>query len=227
MASSAALAPLPQKPRRLSPEARRRQIVEGATAYFAEGGFDAPTRGLAERLGITEPLIYRYFATKDDLVRAVYDAVYQGPWQAEWRRIVSDRAVPLRERLIAFYEDFARVVFEPAWMRLYLFSGLRGLDINRWWIGFVETHLLTPLCEELRREAGLPSPESRPVSAAELELYWLFHGGVFYWGVRRHLYAVAPRLAFRDFLTLSVDTFLAGYRASASGLLDGARERAA
>lgn len=214
-------------PRRLPPAERRRQIVEAAAAYFAQVGFDAPTRGLADRLGITEPLIYRYFATKDALIRAVYDAVYEGPWQADWRRIVCAREVPLRERLITFYESFAEVVFEPAWMRLYLFSGLRGLDINRWWIGFVEKHVLSPLCAELRQDAGLPSPADEPVRPSELELYWLFHGGIFYWGMRRHLYGLEPRLEFRAFLTLSVDTFLAGYRATAPGLLGAERERAA
>ena len=45
-------------------EARERQIVEGAVAYFAEVGLDGQTRELARRLGITQPLLFRYFPTK-------------------------------------------------------------------------------------------------------------------------------------------------------------------
>ena len=51
------------KPRRtrLSPAERERLIVAGAVRYFAEVGFGGQTRELSRRLGITQPLLYRYF----------------------------------------------------------------------------------------------------------------------------------------------------------------------
>jgi hypothetical protein len=39
---------------------REREIVRGAVAYFAEVGFEGSTRDPAARLGITQPLLYRY-----------------------------------------------------------------------------------------------------------------------------------------------------------------------
>lgn len=197
--------------RRLAPADRRRQIVEAAVTYFAEVGFEGATRGLAERLGVTQPLIYRYFPSKDELIRAVYEEVYLGRWQGEWLDILTRRDRPLRERLVDFYERFTGVLFEPEWMRIYMFSGLRGLDINRWWITFVEENVLSRICEEVRREHGLPGPAEVPITPTEIDLYWLFHGGVFYYGMRQTLYHVTPRVPLKDFLGLSIDAFLEGF----------------
>lgn len=44
-----------------------------AIRYFAEFGFAASTRGLARRAGITQPLLYRYFPTKDQLIQRLFE----------------------------------------------------------------------------------------------------------------------------------------------------------
>lgn len=200
-----------RKPRRrLSPSDRRRQIIDGAVAYFAEVGFDGGTRELAKRLGVTQPLIYRYFPSKDDLIRQVYDDVYLGRWRSEWESLISDRSIPLRDRLVAFYERYTEVIFDSEWMRIYLFSGLRGLGINQWWISFVEEHILSKVCEEIRHAYGLPDVRSVPIQALEIDLFWTFHGGIFYYGMRRHVYKATPRLELRAFIELSVDSLLNG-----------------
>jgi AcrR family transcriptional regulator len=208
---SAALATPKKAFRRLPPADRRKQIVDAAIAYFAEFGFEGATRGLAERLGVTQPLIYRYFPSKDDLVRAVYEEVYLSRWRDEWMEAFSRRDVPLRQRLIAFYTSWTDVVFEPEWLRIYMFSGLRGHDINRWWISFIEDHLLRPICEEVRTLAALPAAADLPITDAEIDAYWLFHGGIFYYGVRHGVYAIAARTPLPRFIELSVDNFLHGF----------------
>jgi AcrR family transcriptional regulator len=211
---SAAVAGPKKSFRRLAPADRKKQIVEAAVGYFAEFGFEGATRGLAERLGVTQPLIYRYFPSKDELIRAVYEDVYLSRWRGEWMDLLSRRDTPLRERLIAFYEHYTSVVFEPQWMRIYMFSGLRGLDINRWWITFVEDHVLRTICEEVRVLAGLPDPKEVPITAAEIDGYWLFHGGIFYYGMRENVYAVPPRTPLPRFIEMSIDSFLQGFPAA-------------
>jgi AcrR family transcriptional regulator len=200
--------------RRLAPADRKKQIVEAAVGYFAEFGFEGATRGLAERLGVTQPLIYRYFPSKDELIRAVYEEVYLSRWRGEWMDLLSRRDTPLRERLIRFYDHWTRVVFEPQWMRIYMFSGLRGLDINRWWISFVEDHALRTICEEVRVHAGLPGPQEVPITAAEIDAYWLFHGGIFYYGIRENVYAIPSRTPRLRFIEMSIDSFLEGFPAA-------------
>ena len=206
--------------RRLAPAERKQQIVEAAVSYFAEFGFEGATRGLAERLGVTQPLIYRYFPSKDELIRAVYEHVYLSRWRGEWTDLLSRRDRPLRDRLIAFYEHYTGVIFEPQWMRIYLHAGLRGLDINRWWITFVEDHVLRTICAGVRELAGLPDATAVPITSAEIDGYWLFHGGIFYYGMRENIYAVPPRTPLSRFIALSIDSFLDGFPETVRRSLD-------
>ncbi len=202
-------APLPRRAR-LSPDARRQQIVAGAVSYFAEVGFEGGTRELARRLDITQPLLYRYFPSKEDLIRAVYEDVYLTQWEPAWEDALADATQPIRGRLIAFYTHYTAVIFTPEWMRIYLFAGLRGVEINRWWLRFVEQTILHRIAAAMREAHGLPAPAARPVGPAELELYWLFQGGIFYYGMRREVYLIPPGQELAVFIESSVDAMLAG-----------------
>jgi AcrR family transcriptional regulator len=197
---------------RLSPDDRRKLIVEEAIRYFAEVGLDASTRPLATRLGITQPLIFRYFPNKDDLVQAVYHEVFLSQWRIEWEVLLEDRSRPLRERLIEFYSIYTDVIFNSRWMRIFLFAGLRGLDLNRWYINFAEERIHRRVCFEIRAERGIKA--KGPITGRELELYWLFHGGIFYFGVRRFAYGVPVHLDLREFIEASVDSLLNGMPAA-------------
>ena len=123
------------KQKRLSPDDRRKEFVAKATEFFSEEGFGGGTRDLARRLGVTQPLLYRYFPSKDDLIREVYRTVYLEPLDTGWEKLLTDRARPLRDRLLEFYRGYTDVLFSRKWIRIYLYSGLKGLDINRWYVG--------------------------------------------------------------------------------------------
>lgn len=57
--------------RRLPAEARRRLIVDAAREVFVENGrAGGRLRDIAERAGITEAYLYRYFTSKDELYHA-------------------------------------------------------------------------------------------------------------------------------------------------------------
>ena len=200
----------PRLPRsqRLAPDERKRQILQAAVCYFAEVGFDGGTRELARRLDVTQPLIYRYFPSKEDLIQAVYQEVYLTRWQPDWERALADVERPIRDRLISFYMQFTKAVFTPEWIRIYLFAGLRGLEMNQWWITFVEHHLLRKLAEALREALDLPSANLHAIGAREIELYWLFHGGIFYYGQRREVYGHRSEVALASFIETSVDALL-------------------
>lgn len=196
--------------RRLSPTDRRELILKEAIRYFAEVGFDGGTRQLADRLDITQPLLYRYFPTKDALIREVYERVFLGRWRGEWDDLLTDRTQPLRDRLVAFYKLYAGIVSDPEWIRIYLFSGLRGIEINKWYITFVEERLLKRICGEVRRHAGFSGPDVVPIQPLEIEAFWNFHGGIFYYGVRREVYKVPVHVDLATFVEASVDSLLEG-----------------
>lgn len=58
-------------PRSKSDE-KRDAILEAAAEVFAERGLSAPTAAISKAAGVAEGTLFTYFATKDDLVNALY-----------------------------------------------------------------------------------------------------------------------------------------------------------
>src|SRR3979490_3526173 len=106
------------KQKRLSPDDRRNEFVAKATEFFSEEGFGGGTGALARRLGVTQPLLYRYFPSKDDLIKEVYRTVYLEPLDTGWEGLLIDRTRPLRERLQEFYRHYTNVIFTRKWIRI-------------------------------------------------------------------------------------------------------------
>ncbi len=198
-----------QKRTRMSPERRSEDFVKEAIGYFSEVGFDGGTRELARRLGVTQPLLYRYFPTKEHLIRAVYENVYLNRWQSDWENILVDRNRPFYDRLMQFYNSYTDAIFSQEWMRIYMLSGLRGVEINEWYSKLVEQRLLKPICREYRHSLGNPN-DSRRVSKRELELVWTLHGGIIYYGVRKYIYRLPPPEDKSAMIENAVKAFIAG-----------------
>src|SRR6185369_12998898 len=60
---------------RMKSAERRDAIVQSAIHLFAEKGFrGTTTRELAAALGVTEPVLYQHFRTKQDLYSAIIEA---------------------------------------------------------------------------------------------------------------------------------------------------------
>lgn len=197
------------KRKRLPSAERRKEFISKAVEFFAEEGFESSTRGLARRLGVTQPLLYRYFPSKDDLISEVYNAVYVNRWQSEWDPLLRDRSRPLTERLNDFYNVYTDAIFNRQWMRIYLFSGLKGVDINRRYMQLVRERILEPILEEARHEFDLP-PE--PARDCEVEFIWVMHGGLFYYGVRDLIYGTALPTAKDRVIADTVAAMMAGLR---------------
>lgn len=212
--------------RRLAPDERERQIVEAAIDFFAEVGFGGQTRELSRRLGITQPLLYRYFPSKQDLIERVYRAVYLGPWDPGWERLLDDRRIPLRERLIEFYGRYTAVIFNPRWLRIYLYSGLLGVGFNKRYLARLERRVLVRICRELRHEFGLPAPSRVPIRSAEMELVLGLQAAIFYYGVRKHVYGMDGLPETGRAIEIAVDAILDGAPRELRRLVVGPRASA-
>ncbi len=204
--------------RRLAAADRERQIIDGAIAYFSEAGFSGQTRELSRRLGITQPLLYRYFANKQALVERVYQTVFEGRWNPDWIALLKDRSTPLRERLIEFYRQYAEATYRPEWIRIYIHAGLSDPTLNRRYIQLVRRELMPVYCRELRDACGLPD-DSPDVSEEEIEFVWSLHGGIFYMAMRQHVYKARIHVDFMSHVARVVDNFLAGARTTYPALL--------
>lgn len=168
--------------RRLSPEARRDEIVQAAVTLFAETGFDGSTRDVARGAGITQPLLYRYFPSKESLIEAVYAHVFLESWDPAWDEMLADRSLPVMTRFQTFYESYTETIFQPVWLRLWHFASLRDAEVYGWYKEVVQEQILKPLVRERRTELGVE--QGFQVSAADLEVTWLLHGGLLNYGLR-------------------------------------------
>lgn len=208
-----------ERAERLSRAQRERHILNEAISFFAERGFSGQTRELAKRLGVTQPLLYRYFPTKADLIERVYEEVYLSRWDPGWQDLITDRSINLRDRLIRFYTLYSKAIFTSDWMRIYMFSGLHGQAINEQYIAHVEQHLLTPIIVEMRAEAGLPDAEHLPIKPLELEIAWNAQSGIFYYGIRRYVYGIDVPTPLSETIETNVDVMLSGAGAIAERLV--------
>jgi len=194
---------------RMSPHERERQIVKAAVAFFSEAGFEGQMRELARRIDIPNSLLFRYFPTKADLLDRVYQEVFEGRWNPEWEAAIADKAVPLRERLIAFYLEYARVVHSAEWVRTFLYAGLAGLDVNRRYRQLLKRTIYPTVLNQVRQHLGLEAAPADGFSPLEEELVTALHGMVFHAGIRQWVYGYEV-LAARERIALNVDMFLAG-----------------
>lgn len=194
--------------RRLPPDERRRQIVDGAVAFFAEVGLDGKTRDLARRLNVTQSLLFKYFSSKDALIEAVYAKVYIDRLSPDWPDLLRDRTVPLRGRMLAFYSEYSELIFEYEWMRIFMFSGLAGAELNRRYLEHMGGTILKLLLDEVRAA-------SRTGDGPDMEDIWNLHGGIVYIGIRRHIYRMPCPDDPAPAIESAIDRFLQSFGAGA------------
>ena len=202
----------PTKKRMSGPE-REQMIALEAVRFFAEVGFDGDTRELARRVGVTQSLMYKYFPNKAALIDRVYEEVYLGRWDPFWETVLRDRAKPLEERLVTLYTEYAKTALTWDWVRIFMFSGLRGAGINRRYLAVLRTRILEPVAAELRHELGLADVTQVPLSTAEIELIWGINARIFYFGQRRWIFDVPVEAPLDDMIRLTIRHFMAGARA--------------
>lgn len=199
--------------RRLPPAERERDIAEHAVRYFAEVGFDADTRALAREMGVTQSLIFRYFPTKEALVDRVYREVYVGRWKPAWEALIADRTRPLPDRLKELYIDYSHTALTRDWVRIFLFSGLRGHDINSRYLATLRKRILEPVAAEVRAYLNLPTPAELPLREEEVELVWSINARVFYYGQRNWVFNVPVRGDVDRLVEFTIDAFVEAAKA--------------
>ncbi|MFI2707696.1 TetR/AcrR family transcriptional regulator, partial [Nocardioides sp. CER28] len=165
---------------------REEQIVEVATEVFGTQGFAATSVGdIAERAGISKPLIYNYFGSKEGLLRACLHRAIE-ILAGEFERIARGDAVGLERALRTLEGTFVLLERQPWIWRLFfdptIPRGEQGIAAEL----ALYTDRFTALAEEgvgeMMRLAGNEDP--RDVSALtavwmsvadSLVTWWLDH----------------------------------------------------
>jgi TetR/AcrR family transcriptional regulator len=115
---------------RLSSSERREQLIQVAVDLFSRKGFKGTTtREIAAAAGVTEAIIFRHFATKEQLYTAIIDRKLNSLATAEWCTGVQaainrddDEAV-VRQLIDAIIQTHKT---DPKFERLVLYAALEG-----------------------------------------------------------------------------------------------------
>lgn len=105
---------------RLTPQARRAQLLDCALAAFAEHGVARATHShVAERAGVSVPAVHSYFRTREDLVAAVLGEVEAYLLEIVSRSLGGPK--PVHEALEALAVNFSRDAKEkPDMIKVWL-----------------------------------------------------------------------------------------------------------
>jgi AcrR family transcriptional regulator len=99
--------------RRLKAPQRREQLIEVATKLFAKWGYDATTTAaIAEAAGVTEPILYRHFDSKQELFVAIVRSV-SALTMDHWREVIGGIKDPA-EQIRCIAQEFPEHVRELA-----------------------------------------------------------------------------------------------------------------
>lgn len=197
--------------KRLMRSERKRQILHASIEFFSEKGFNADTRALARQLGVTQPLIFHHFRTKRALIEEVYREVFLRQWKSEWLSLLDQEETPLRDRLIGFYVSYSRQINRKHFVRIFLFSGLHGVNLPQRHLQRVRHEIFERVIGSLRRHFRSPDIRSLPILEDELELVWALHAAIFYLGIRRWVHRVHPPRDMDHVVLGLVDSFLTSY----------------
>jgi len=118
---------------RLSSSDRKNQIREVATKLFAQHGFDGvTTRQIADAAGITEAMVFRHFASKDDLYWEVLSAKCAADDVKQRLEEKLQRDAEPLEIFAAIARDVLNRNFnDPSKSRLLLFSALENHGLSQ------------------------------------------------------------------------------------------------
>ena len=121
---------------RMSGDARREQIIQTAVELFSKNGFrGTTTKEIARAAGVSEAMVFKHFATKDELYGAILDnKACQGEMQFPWTGNEElQKAMDEGDDFGVFYNLALRAMnkhhADVGFMRLLFFSALEEHDL--------------------------------------------------------------------------------------------------
>lgn len=175
-------------------DARRRQILGAAVPLMERSGSTAVSmQAIADEAGVSVGLIYRYFASKQELVQAVTEGVLD-----EMRRLLAEALEPEEDpvrQIAGAFAAYCTVIREHRQAVMLTYREANTLDeAGRGVVKDLEIRTVEPLRSAV--DAAVEQGLLRPIHAGifSYDLLTIAHS----WALK-HWY-FAPRMTFEEFL---------------------------
>jgi len=187
-------------------EQRRRQIVREAMRVFSRRGFrGTTTKEIAQAAGVSEAMVFRHFATKEELYSAIIDDKACSGDAEDPRQVVADALEQKNDR--AVFERLAlnalvRNECDPEFQRLLLHSALEDHELaHMFWEKFVRRvyEFLGDYIRERQRDCAMIKIEPAIIVRAFIGMvihHWLNNN---LWDRKRALLKISNEAAARNF----------------------------
>ena len=94
-------------------------------------------------------------------------------------------------------------------MRIYMYSGLAGAELNKKYIRRLEGEILRTICIEQSVNSEKEEDQNAITKMdMDMEKIWNLHGGIFYYGVRKYIYQIKVPVNLHDVIVDSIDKML-------------------
>jgi TetR/AcrR family transcriptional regulator len=200
---------------RMTGDERRGQIISTAVDLFSKYGFSGTTtKKIAEAAGVSEAMVFRHFASKDELYQAIlHNKVCEGgehqfPWQGDPALIASmDRGDDLEVFYLLAIRALEKHQADERFMRLVFYSALEEHELG---LSFVHD-LIANLYEFIggyirRRQAEGAMRDIDPKIAIRAFMGMLIHHSLnnILWDRDRKLLDISNESAAKNFAEILV-----------------------
>jgi AcrR family transcriptional regulator len=191
---------------RMAGEERRLQILRVAVQLFSQRGFrGATTKEIAQAAGISEAMVFRHFATKEELYAAILDHKACAEGLDDPCELVSEAVRRKDDR--AVFETMARTALQhheqdPQFMRLLLHAALEEHQLTEmFWDTYVLRiyQFLGSYIEERQRDGAFRDVDPRIVVRALIGMVMHHSLNNSLWDPTRRLLNISNERAARDF----------------------------
>jgi len=200
---------------------RRVQIVREAMRVFSRRGFrGTTTKEIAQAAGVSEAMVFRHFATKEELYSAILDDKACSGDAEDPRQVVADALEQKNDR--AVFERLAlnalvRNECDPEFQRLLLYSALEDHELaHMFWEKFVRRvyEFLGDYIRERQRDGAMIKIEPAIVVRAFIGMVIHHSLNNNLWDRRRELLKISNEVAARHFTDILLQGIQSGKTAS-------------
>ena len=197
----------PARRSRISGEERRRQIIESAATLFSQKGFrGTTTREIAQTVGVSEAMLFKHFATKEELYAAIIEVKSHAVHALDAVVAAAEREDDAEVLRALAREMIERIGGDSTLLRLTLFSALEGHELSEMFFGKHHKVFYDHLAAYIRTriEDGAFRPID-PLLAARA-----FIGMVVHHRLLHEIFGVPMHQSHEDTVATYVDLFLTG-----------------